>query len=108
MAARYLLIVTAEVDAAVEEAWSRWYDEVHLPDALACPGVRSGRRFRSVGEIGHNERGTRHATTGRVYTTIYELDSPDAVRTPEFLAMRGWARFAPHVRSSTRVVEALG
>ena len=24
-----LLIVTAEVDAAVEADWNRWYDEVH-------------------------------------------------------------------------------
>ena len=39
-----LLIVTAEVDSEVEAEWSRWYDEVHLPDALACPGVLSGRR----------------------------------------------------------------
>ena len=32
-----LLIVTAEVDATVEAEWNRWYDTVHLPDAL---GVR--------------------------------------------------------------------
>ena len=42
-----LLIVTAEVDADVEEAWNRWYDDVHLPDALACPGVLSGSRYVS-------------------------------------------------------------
>ena len=35
-----LLIVTAEVDAAIEGDWNRWYDTVHLPDALRCPGVR--------------------------------------------------------------------
>ena len=52
-----LLIVTAEVDAEVEADWSRWYDEVHLPDALACPGVLSGRRYRSVGEISESDRG---------------------------------------------------
>ena len=33
-----LLIVVAEVDAEVEAEWNRWYDEVHLPDALRCPG----------------------------------------------------------------------
>ena len=31
---RYLLIVSAEIDAAVEAAWNKWYDEEHLPDAL--------------------------------------------------------------------------
>jgi hypothetical protein len=29
-----LLIVTVEVDASVETEWNRWYDTVHLPDAL--------------------------------------------------------------------------
>ena len=37
-------------------------------------------------------------------TTIYELDSPDAITTPEFRAMRGWYQFAPHVRSRTQVI----
>lgn len=102
-----LLIVTAEVDAEVEDDWSRWYDEIHLPDALACPGVLAGRRYVSSGEIAESERGqsSRHRAT--LYTTVYELDSPAAVETKEFSAMRGWARFAPQVRSQTRVVVGL-
>src|SRR5262245_18228134 len=44
-----LLIVTAEVDAAVEAEWNRWYDTVHLPDALRCPGVQRGRRYIATG-----------------------------------------------------------
>jgi hypothetical protein len=100
-----LLIVTAEVDAAVEADWNRWYDEVHLPDALACPGVLSGRRYVSTGQISESDRGQarRHAT--RLYTTVYELASPQAVETKEFSAMRGWVQFAPKVRSQTRVVQ---
>ena len=43
-----LLIVTAEVDAAIEAEWNRWYDTVHLPDALKCPGVLRGRRYVSA------------------------------------------------------------
>jgi hypothetical protein len=30
------------------------------------------------------------------------------VQTKEFSAMRGWAEFAPHVRSQTRVVVGTG
>src|SRR5215475_10329017 len=45
-----LLIVTAEVDASVEAEWNRWYDEVRVPDVLACPGVRGGRRYISSGK----------------------------------------------------------
>ena len=102
-----LLIVTAEVDAEVEGEWNRWYDDVHLPDALACPGVLSGRRYLSAGDVSESIRGDSRRAPIRLYTTVYELDSPAAVATREFAAMRGWGRFAPHVRSQTRVVSAL-
>jgi hypothetical protein len=99
-----LLIVTAEVDASVEAEWNRWYDDVHLPDALACPGVRAGRRYVSSGEVSESDRGQGKRTSAKLYTTVYELDSPAAVETGEFKAMRGWGRFSPHIRSQTRTV----
>ena len=102
-----LLIVTAEVDAEVEAEWNRWYDEVHLPDALACPGVLSGRRYLLSGEVSESDRGQGRRFSARLYTTVYELESPAAVTTREFAAMRGWAHFAPRVRSQTRVVSVL-
>ena len=45
-----LLIVTAEVDEAIEPEWNRWYDTVHLPDALSrgsapCVAGTSSRRM---------------------------------------------------------------
>jgi len=103
-----LLIVTAEVDATVEAEWNRWYDTVHLPDALKCPGVRHGRRYVSSGEISESMGGKIEKSTRRVYTTVYELDSPAATSTPEFQAMRGWYQFAPHVRSRTLTVVSTG
>lgn len=99
-----LLIVTIEVNPAVEAEWNRWYDEVHLPDALKCPGVKRGQRYVSVGEITDTIEGERVQLTKRIYTTVYELESPAAVSTPEFQAMRGWYQFAPHVRSRTQTV----
>ena len=101
---RCLLIVTAEVDAAVEAEWNRWYDTVHLPDALRCPGVRQGRRYVSAGEISETTNGRTERSAKRLYTTIYELDNPDATATPEFQAMRGWYQFAPHIRSRTQTI----
>jgi len=103
-----LLIVTVEVDAAVEAEWNRWYDTVHLPDALKCPGVRRGRRYVSSGEISETVHGKTEKMAKRIYTTIYELDSPAVTSTPEFQAMRGWYHFAPHVRSRTQTVVATG
>ncbi len=99
-----LLIVTAEVDPAVEAAWNRWYDEVHLPDALKCPGVLRGQRYVSSGDVSETIAGKREKSGKRVYTTIYEIAAPEVVNTPEFQAMRGWYEFAPHVRSRTQTV----
>jgi hypothetical protein len=101
-----LLIVTAEVDEAVEAEWNTWYDTVHLPDALACPGVLGGRRYITDGIVSRTNRGIADRTRQRLYTTVYELAGPEAVETAEFTAMRGWAQFAPHVRSETRVILA--
>src|SRR5882672_4538298 len=74
-----LLIVTAEVDASVEADWNRWYDDVHLPDALACPGVRAGRRYVSSGEISESDRGLESApapsSTPRSTSSIRRLRS---------------------------------
>jgi hypothetical protein len=105
--AQCLLIVTAEVDPSVEADWNRWYDQVHLPDALACPGVLRGRRYVSAGITNENDRGHRTPSSVRLYTTVYEIAGPEAVETPAFLAMRGWAHFTPHVWSQTRIVMAL-
>ncbi len=102
-----LLIVTAEVDAAVEADWNVWYDTVHLPDALACPGVLRGRRYVQAGEATQSDRGSSARSATKVYTTVYELAGPEAVTTSEFQKMRGWYHFAPHVRATTRVVTAL-
>ena len=104
---RCLLIVTAEVDAEVEKDWNYWYDTVHLPDALACPGVLRGRRYVQSGEASRSDRGSSSRTADRVYTAVYELAGPEAVTTPEFQKMRGWYQFAPHVRATTRVVTAI-
>jgi len=102
-----LFIVTVEVDAEIEAEWNRWYDAVHLPDVLACPGVLRGRRYVTAGEATEWDRAERRASTRKVYTTIYELSGPEAVRTPELQAIRGWHHFAPRVTSRSEVFMAL-
>src|SRR5947207_8045207 len=100
--AECLLIVTAEVDASIEAEWNRWYDTIHLPDALKCPGVRRGRRYVSSGEISETSGGKTETIVFFMQKTAYEIDGPGATATPEFKAMRGWYQFAPHVRSRTQ------
>ena len=102
-----LLIVTAEIDPEVEAEWTKWYDTVHLPDALACPGVLRGRRYVTASNVTQMDRGNRSASARKIYTTVYELSGPEAVNTKEFQAMRGWYQFAPRIVSRTQVVVAL-
>ena len=61
-----LLIVTVEVDPAVEAEWNRWYDTVHLPDALRCPGVRRGRRYVSTGDVSETAHGKTEKSARRI------------------------------------------
>ena len=65
-----------------------------------------GRRYVTDGIVSRTNRGLADRTRQRLYTTVYELAGPEAVETAEFTAMRGWAQFAPHVRSETRVILA--
>lgn len=104
---RCLLIVTAEIDPAVEADWNKWYDEVHLPDAVACPGVLGGTRYAAVRDAAVTDHGVKSSDGAKVYTTVYELSGPEAMDTPEFQAMRGWYHFAGHIKARTQVVTSL-
>ena len=96
----WLLVVDVEsLDPAVEDGWNRWYDEVHLPEILACPGFLSGTRYLSAG--------SRYGAGGR-YFTVYELSSSDAIVTEEFLSHRGWSRFEGHLKANVYLLRARG
>jgi len=102
-----ILIVTAQIDASVEDAWNEWYDEVHLPAALACPGVISGSRYVSTGDASKIDHGERSTERTKIYTTVYEIESPQTLLTPEFKAMRGWYLFSEHIKARTQVLQLL-
>lgn len=98
-----LLIVIAEIDAAVEDDWNRWYDEVHLPAALACPGVLRGQRYKSEGRLSLTDHGERNVSDTVSYATIYEVTGPEALETPEFKKMAGWYEFTGRIKARTQV-----
>lgn len=86
----WVMVVAGEVDAEVLDEWNTWYDEVHLPEIVECPGF---------------ERATRYVDgdDGTAFVTIYELSSRDATETPEFAERRGFGPVADHVRAKTRL-----
>ena len=58
-----------------------------------------------MGRAGVRVRGTTNEAPMPTFPTILcELDSPAAVATLEFQAMRDWYQFAPHARSRTQTV----
>lgn len=79
-AAPQLHIVLVDIDPALDEAFNAWYDTVHIPDILACPGWLSATRHRCL------EGGPR-------YAAIYEITGPEAYDTPEFYAIKGFGPF---------------
>ena len=60
-----VLVVMADVPAEVEEEFNRWYNEEHLAERLAIPGVLNAARYEAI-------RGAPK------YLAVYELDSPQA------------------------------
>ena len=104
---RYLLIVSAEINPAVEAAWNKWYDEDHLPDALACPGVLAGSRYVSVGDASLTKDGGKSTSAAKTYMAVYELSGPEALETPEFIEMRGWYQFTAKITARTQGFEKL-
>ena len=46
------VIITVRIDVAaeMEDELNRWYDEEHMPNLLAVPGVLSGKRAVNTGE----------------------------------------------------------
>ncbi|NPC55977.1 DUF4286 family protein [Caenimonas soli] len=85
----FLHIVRVDIDPAYEQAFNRWYDEVHVPALLACPGWLSARRFISIED-------------GPKYAAIYDVAGDWAYDTPEFNAVKGFMEFTPHVRNFMR------
>jgi hypothetical protein len=67
---RGLLLTLTEPPPAMEEEFNAWYDEEHIPERLSIPGFRSARRW----------------VRDRTYLATYELDSPQVLQSPAYLA----------------------
>ena len=79
-------VVTVDIDAEHARSFNRWYNEVHFPEILACPGWRGGRRFECIdGEPR--------------FLAIYDLEDPTRpFSTPEYEAAVGWDEHVNHIR----------
>ena len=63
-----LMMVMADVPAELEDEFNRWYNEEHIADLLAVPGVLNAARYVAI-------------NGGPKYLACYELESPSVVDT---------------------------
>jgi hypothetical protein len=71
MAHEYTLIVYTSPAEGREADYNAWYDDVHLAEFSALPGVINGRRFKVA---------AADAAAKPTYAAVYELSShPDSV-----------------------------
>jgi hypothetical protein len=83
-------MVMVDIAPEQEAAFNDWYETVHIPQILACPGWRAATR-RLVDEGGPK------------YAALYEIDGPEAYDTPEFNAIKGFGPFAEFVANFRRI-----
>lgn len=68
---RWVNLVENNSDPEREAQFNDWYDNMHLPDALASPGIVRAKRFQ-----------TKEFRDGRAkYLAMYEIDSDDIAET---------------------------
>ena len=67
------VLIWNDVTDEGRELFYQWHDNEHIPERLALPGFRRGRRFIS---LGHSPE----------WLTMYEADDLAALTSPEYLA----------------------
>jgi hypothetical protein len=94
--AKWLMVVDLDLQPEIEEEWNRWYDEIHQPEIVECPGFERATRYIAPDSDPDGRR--RHLT-------IYELAGPEAMESEILAKRRGLGPFADQARSRVRVYE---
>ncbi len=88
--AKYLFIVSMDVEPDKEDLFNEVYDTEHVPDILQVPGVISATRLKlepMSARVGGSHRSFNPEGEPH-YSVIYELENP------EVLVSDAWAKFA--------------
>lgn len=82
---KYSWIVMSDCDPDQEDAFNRWYDDVHLPDLLRIPGIVDARRldlapFQSItdpetGALAVSDAGRQPGQFP--YLAVYDFETDD-------------------------------
>lgn len=66
---KFVMVATSGALAGREDEYNAWYDETHVHDILAIPGVQSARRFDAVPQSPN--------APPAPYLAIYEIEADD-------------------------------
>ncbi|HEX2173586.1 MAG TPA: hypothetical protein VHL09_14205 [Dehalococcoidia bacterium] len=91
------LVYTDLSDEKHDEDFNAWYNQEHLPELLALPGFLDAARYVAT-------------KGGPKYLAVYELESVDALGTPEFKNRRPtpWAQRASPTAIGKNLTRILG
>ena len=91
-----LFLVWCEVPAEIEEDFNKWYNEEHLAELVAIPGVLNAARYEAV-------------SGGPQYLAAYELSEPEVRDTPEYqehlIRPTEWSQRIDLQNSATRLIQ---
>jgi len=105
---RAALLVLTDIDAEYENDFNHWYDDEHVPERVAVPGVRAAHRFvRADIPAPSAPTGPTQLILPPKYLVIYDLDHSDVVRGDAWMSLSGvvtplWERVTPHMRNTIR------
>ena len=89
-----LMMVGADISTDKEEEFNRWYNEEHLKDLLAVPGILDGARYEAI-------------KSGPKHMAVYELENVDVINTDAMKALRPFTewgqRMAPSIIGSNYI-----
>jgi hypothetical protein len=102
--AKYLMIVSMDVDPEHEALFNEVYDQEHIPNLSRVPGVLGIARYKReelIMNIG-GDRKTMRAENEPAYSAVYELESPDVLTSREWGEAVEAGRWPAQVRPYTR------
>ena len=70
-----VMMVFVDIDAEMDADFNAWYDQEHIGDLLNMPGFLNAGRYQAL-------------KAGPRYLACYELESVEALQTPEYLQFR--------------------
>ena len=73
-----LLVVSTDMPADKEEEFNRWYNEEHISELLAIPGILNAARYQAVSGLAFAGGGAPK------YVACYELVSPEVIGSEAF------------------------